>query len=388
VASGRSSKTDELPPDNAARIVIFDALAVDGSTAIQEASLFERVIPRLRQLVPRELHINGERPYVEAKIAACVEAGILQRDPGDSGLLRLGGTSPRVRFPDGVTRDYPAGLEQARERLDADEVRLRGAKFDPRKNVGSIADDRSSADYQRLVDSIKEHGFLRSKKIHVNRWDEIVDGRARLAAASDLGIEVDREPIERHRDTALQNAMLVLHLNAGRVSDEQRLTMHQAIEGATSRTWAAIEADLILTRAWRVAKPKRYHASLGVTLHSFRPGDPPKVQVTTDGSRVQLRSLTDEAGLKPWTHKDLEDQVSFEEGYSPGSGPRANFVSIMQLIDGIDRMQASRRQARRLKVHPEWDVIREWLVAFTAGASATADEPPTTSGEEGSPSSG
>ncbi len=67
---------EELPPDNTARIVLHDAMAAATETeysfdGLTEAQLFDRVIPRLRVLVPRELHNLGEQRYVAAKIEAC-----------------------------------------------------------------------------------------------------------------------------------------------------------------------------------------------------------------------------------------------------------------------------------------------------------------------------
>lgn len=387
MASNRSSQTDELPPDNAARIVLFDALALDGSTAVDETSLFERVIPRLRVLVPRELHIHGERPYVATKIAACVDAEILQLDATETGSLRRGGRRPRIRYPDGSVRDYTPCLEGARERLDADEGRLREAKFDVHDVVGSIADDLSSDSYQRLVESMKEHGFLESCRILENRWGEVVDGRARSAAALEVGVEVKKASVPRHRDTPLQTVLLILDLNAPRLSGEQRAGVHRAIELATKRAWPAIEADLLLTQAWRRAEPKKYHAILEVTLHPFREGEPPAVQVTNDGSRVLLRSLTDQVGLGEWSRNDIRPYVSFEQGRSPVSGPRAIFVNMLELIQGIDRMQADRRRRRR-KVHHGWDTIREWLVAFTDRSKVGEAERPSPPGDGGTVSSG
>ncbi len=55
---------EELPPDNTARIVLYDAMAEAAETecsfnGLTETELFDAVIPRLRILVPRELHNLG-----------------------------------------------------------------------------------------------------------------------------------------------------------------------------------------------------------------------------------------------------------------------------------------------------------------------------------------
>src|SRR4051812_43206933 len=112
----------DLPPDNASRLAIYDALsdAVSGSTerGVSDAELFARVIGRLRVLVPRELHLAGEQSYVGEKIAACIDRGIIwERSVNGQRLLGLTGLAPLVRYPDGEVREYLPGLELARERL-------------------------------------------------------------------------------------------------------------------------------------------------------------------------------------------------------------------------------------------------------------------------------
>src|SRR3954452_12621719 len=72
----------ELPPDNAARIAIYDVMAAAGARRqLTEDEIFARSIPRLRVLVPRERHISGELPYVREKIRMCVQAGLLEPVP-------------------------------------------------------------------------------------------------------------------------------------------------------------------------------------------------------------------------------------------------------------------------------------------------------------------
>ena len=107
------------------------------------------MIGRLRVLVPRELHLVGDRAYVNEKVDACLEAGIIvARSDNGQRLLALTDQPPLVRYPDGEVRDYPAGLELARERLDRDNMRLRAAGFDVRKFIPSIADDPEGAPFQ------------------------------------------------------------------------------------------------------------------------------------------------------------------------------------------------------------------------------------------------
>src|SRR5207253_1628267 len=60
-AEARTS-SEEIPPDNRTRLAIFDAMhkaRKDGRFALTVEELHERVLPRLRVLVPRELHIAG-----------------------------------------------------------------------------------------------------------------------------------------------------------------------------------------------------------------------------------------------------------------------------------------------------------------------------------------
>ncbi|MGH8239830.1 MAG: hypothetical protein ACREXP_22850, partial [Steroidobacteraceae bacterium] len=227
---------EELPPDNTARIVLYDAMAEAAETeysfdGLTESELFDRVISRLRVLVPRELHNLGEEEYVTAKIEACIGAGVLQVHPRRDAALILGTDVPRVRYPDVTIRVYTAGLEAARERLDADESRLRRAGFDVRRLVGSPADGKKSDRYRSLVNSMREHGFLDGFPI-IESSGGIIAGVARLAAAVEADVPLKkhhRVTVPPRRDPPLQLALLVLDVNAHRLAEHEVAKVRDAI---------------------------------------------------------------------------------------------------------------------------------------------------------------
>ena len=70
----KTVKTEDLPRDNASRLAIYDALYAHAPVAdtpgITDEELFDQVIGRLRVLVPRELHLSGDRAYVAEKVDA------------------------------------------------------------------------------------------------------------------------------------------------------------------------------------------------------------------------------------------------------------------------------------------------------------------------------
>jgi hypothetical protein len=365
VAKGRRA-AEELPPDNTARIVLYDAVTQAAETehsfdGLTEGELFDRVIPRLRVLVPRELHNLGEQEYVATKIAACVDAGVLQRHPRREAALITGATVPRVRYPDATIRDYTAGLEAARERLDADETRLRRGGFDVRNIVRSPANAKKSDRYRKLVESMQEHGFLDYFPIIESSSGAVVDGVARVAAAAEADVLLKKRVLPTRRDTPLQQALLVLHLNAERLEEGEASKVYDAIAARTGRSWLAIEDDLALTREWRRAEPKDYDAKLDVDLVPFGVHSEPKVQITTDGTRVMLRSVMREAGIPEYARDYLLPYVAWEEARTQYSGKKAIFVRIADAVEGIGRMQ--RERARRgLKVDPAWEDVRQWLL--------------------------
>lgn len=390
MANTRRGRPEALPPDNTARIVLYDAMAKASESdhafdGLTETQLFDRVIPRLRVLVPRELHNHGEEPYVAAKIAGCLEAGVLQSHPRRATALLLGPEVPRIRYPDGTIRYYTAGLEDARERLVVDENRLRRGAFDVRRIIWSPADVKKSDRYRNLVASMREHGFLEDRPISESSTGVVLDGVARKAAAAEADVPLKdkhRRVRPRHRDTPLQQALFVLHLNADRLTEEEVAKVHEAIATRTERPWMAIEDDLELTREWRRAEPRDYSAKLDVRLVPYGDRTEAKVQVTTDGTRVMLPSVMREAGLPGWARDHLRPYVAFEDArtQSGGGGNKPIFVGIIDAIRGIERMQDDRTR-RGLKVDPAWNDVRHWLLSFSngrsvEGAPATATHPP------------
>jgi hypothetical protein len=387
---------EDLPADNVARVVLYDALmdaANDhGFNGIARDDLIVRVIPRLRVVVPRELHIQGEAAYVQSKIDACLEAGLLQEHARQEGLLIPGTAVPRVRYPDGSVHDYTAGLEAARERLEADEGRLRQGGFDVRQIIRSPADTAKDDRYLELKASMAEFGFLDSCPITVSASGAVVDGRARQAAAVDLGIVLKKPhhvKLPARRDTPLQHALLVLTLNADRLQEEQHAEVQEAIAKRAGRPWLEIERDLALTREWRLVEPREYDAKLDVVLVPFTDRSEPKVQVTTDGSRVMLRSVMREAGIPEYSREHILQYVSSEDARTQYSGRQAIFVGADDALRGIARMQAERRE-RGLKVDTGWDDIHAWLQSLprrlrvmrgTAGEAATTDHTTEVGGE-------
>jgi hypothetical protein len=364
-------KDRDLPPDNASRLAIYDVLyqraSADGTAGVSEEELFERVIGRLRVLVPRELHLAGERDYVRDKVNACIEAELAAASSENGQrTLTLTGKAPLVRYPDGELRDYSPGLELARERLDGDNARLRTKGFDVRRFVPSIADDPGGTQFQLLLTSMREHGFM--KQFPVLRYDDdiVVDGRARLQAAAMLGIKGeylnDRDSTAaRRRDTPLNRVLVALHSNACRLSDEVVAGIHQEVAVVTRRGWEETAADLLLTEQWRRSLPAPYTPHFEVEKVPYRTDGEAKIQVTPDG-KVMLRSLIEAGGLSNYKIDVLRDYVPFEMARSAYSGGRkAVFAGAEDLIRGIANMEEDRRATNR-KVDPEWGEIREWLL--------------------------
>jgi hypothetical protein len=378
MALAQVDKVTDLPPDNASRLAIFDAFYDAASPSeprsLTESELFERVIGRLRVLVPRELHLAGEPAYVRSKLEACVEAGLISMGALDGdAILALTGQPPLIRYPDGELQDYSPGLELARERLDGDNARLRAADFDVRTLIPSSADEPHGAEFQALLASMREHGFLRQFWIAALADDVVIDGRARKRAAEMLGLEVeyvqyrsDRDRnAARRRDTPLNRVMLAIQSNLHRLDPEVVLAVHEAVAKVTKRVWAETEADLELTALWRLAVPAEYSPYFEVTKRPFREGAEAKVQVTAD-DKVMVRSLIEAAGLSNYKLDLLKDYVPFERARSVHSaGRKAVFARAGDLISGITAMQAERRAAKR-KIDPEWDEIRDWLAASFA----------------------
>ena len=367
-------RTEDIPRDNASRLAIYDVLwertSATGRPGVTDDELFEHVIGRLRVLVPRELHLVGNRAYVEEKVQACVDAGIIVAAfDNDRRFLTLTRRSPLVRYPDGEVREYSPGLELARERLDRDNAHLRTAGFDVRKSVPSIADEPSGEQFQALVASMGEHGFM--KQFHIVKYEDdvVIDGRARLRAAAILHMNVeylkytsekDRKAAHR-RDTPLNRVLVAVHSNAGRLPREVVDIAHERVADVTGRTWDETAADLKLTEEWRRSISPEYSPRFDVKKLAYREGDEAKIQVTSD-AKVMLRSLIEAAGLSNYKIDNLRDYVTFERARSAHSaGRKAVFARAEDLITGIATMQQERLTAKR-KVDPEWEQIRQWLV--------------------------
>ena len=372
----KTVKIQELPRDNASRLAIYDAICQHaketGTPGITDDELFERVIGRLRVLVPRELHIGGDRAYVDEKVDACVQAGIIVAGYDNGQRFLTPGQPPHARYPDGKIREYPVGLELARERLHRDNARLRAASFDVRKFIPSIADDPDGAPFQALLASMREHGFMKQFPIVKYEDDAVVDGLAREQAAAKLKLEIeylkywsdkDRKAAQR-RDTPLNRVLVAVDSNIDRLPSDVVDAVYKRVADVTLRPWDETAADLALTQEWRRSIAAEYSSRFHVEKLSYREDDEPKIQVTEDG-KVLVRSLVEAAGLPEWKiSKQLNypvDRVPLERGRSEFSGPRALFARAEDLIAGISAMQQERRDAK-LKVDPEWEQIRSWLV--------------------------
>lgn len=382
------SPQDDLPADNAARIAIYDVLAEAppeaglGKPALTEDEVFSSVVGRLRILVPRELHLLGEREYVREKIAACLDDGIVELVPGVPGLIALGDKPPQIRYPDGKTRPYEAGLERARERLESDDARLRQRGIDLLRLVPSLADEQDSDGFQALVTSMRERDYLKQFPPTVSADGVVVDGRARIAAAEIAGVKVGKpEVVPRRWDTPLHRVLLAVDANWSRLSDDQRQRAYAEIASQAGRTWDSIADDLERTRVWRRTTPRPYIPTFEVKKLRYRPGGVPNIQVTSDG-KVMLRSLLEAAGLSNYKINYLrgyvveeEAKTIFAEPSESSAGRRgpvkpAIFVRIVDAIPAIENMQRDRRLRNRL-LEKEWDDIRKWLIEHSSGRRHT-----------------
>jgi hypothetical protein len=370
-----NGKTQDLPRDNASRLAIYDAICerskAAGGSGISDDELFESVISRLRVLVPRELHLTGDRTYVAEKVDACIQAGIIA-ESSDNGhrILTLTGQPPLVRYPGGEVRDYSPGLELARERLDLDNARLREAGFDVRELIPSIADEPDGDPFQALLASMREHGFMKQFPIVKYEDGDFVDGRARLRAATMLQLDVeylkygsvkDRKSAHR-RDTPLNRLSVAVNSNVGRLPSDIVETLYKRVADVTQRPWDKTAEDLALTQEWRRSTPAEYTPWFEVKKLAYRKDDEPKIQVTAD-HKVMVRSLVEAGGLASYKiGTQLSGHVPFEQARSAYSGGRkADFARADDLARGISAMQEERRAAKH-KIDPEWEQIRRWLV--------------------------
>ncbi|HZT06558.1 MAG TPA: hypothetical protein VFC51_05970 [Chloroflexota bacterium] len=319
----------------------------------------------------------GEEAYFRAKLAACIDSGLLMVVRQTPQRLALGTIAPRISYPDGSIRDYQAGLEAAKERLQADDERLRASRFNIHDFVPSVSERPQSLEFQRLVASMREHGFLEQHPVLLSADGSVIDGRARVRAAKTADIQVKQATVPGRRDTALYRALLVLDANGTRLTEDVHTRACEAIAERT-RAWNEIESDLELTRAWRLAPPRAYKAQFEVRKVRYRPDDAAAIiQVTKDGDKVMVRSLLEAAGLASYKYgTELAPYVAREDARTPyTTGRAAVFVRVSDAITGIRAMQRDRR-TKHLKVDPQWEHVRKWLVSFAARSSKTREESP------------
>src|SRR5207245_5884727 len=80
-------------------------------------------------------------------------------------------------------------------------------------------------------------------------------------------------------------------------------------------------------------------------------------------------------GLSNYKIAVLRDYVPFERARSAHSaGRKAVFVRAQDLIAGIAAMQHE-RLAAKLKVDPEWEQIRQWLIRMLGPDGGESDSP-------------
>src|SRR5205823_8360725 len=103
-------------------------------------------------------------------------------------------------------------------------------------------------------------------------------------------------------------------------------------------------------------------------------------QITTDDPvRVGLRKLVEAAGLSNYKiGTELRGHIAEEPARTQLTSKRAIFVEISNAIAGIEDMQATRR-AKKLKLDPQWETVRQWLIdqlrARTPRATAAEETP-------------
>lgn len=362
----------DLPPDNATRLAIYDAMhdgdTVNGaSLTFTEDQLFERVIPRLRMLVPRELHISGEREYLAEKISILVEDDLLLSQPEGDGrvTLRLSGQPPKIRRPDGTIGEYSYGLEPARERIDRDNAALRAKAFDVHDYIPSIKDDPDSPEFLALLASMEEHGFLRQFWLAETPDGTIVDGRARQLAAKILKLKAPivsypqgrEKEAARRRDSPLNRIAVAIDSNRARLDQATIDRVHNEVCAVTGRQWEETARDLDITRAWRKILPKDYVPMLEVTTLPFGDAD---VHLTSDG-RVMLRSLVVAAGFAPHKYDELKKHVPLEMARTKQSAKKAFFAKAEDIVSGIEDLQKADSKKKNPRNEPQWDRMKEWL---------------------------
>ena len=252
-------------------------------------------------------------------------------------------------YPDGGVRDYPAGLEPARERLDRDNMRLRESGFNVRKSIPSIADEPHGIPFQALLTSMREHGFMKQFPIVKYEDGVVIDGVARQQAAKILQLDVEymkyasdkaRKAAQR-RDTPLNRILVAVASNVGRLPGDTVDGVYKHVADVTLRPWHETAADLALTQEWRESMAAEYTPWFEVRSAPTA-GDEPKVQVTAD-RKVGVRSLVEAGGLANYKiQTELSDHVVFEEARNAYSrGPKADFARAEDLITESRRCSRS-----------------------------------------------
>jgi hypothetical protein len=386
-ATAEANAPTELEPDNATRLAIFDGMsdaAEDGRSGLTVDEIYERVIGRLRVLVPREQHIAaehlthlprgearrlaGERAYLVEKLRVCVAAGLLTSDD-DARFALTADPQAWVQYPDGSIRRYTAGLFSARERLEAANARLR--KFDIGKHVPHN-DDPASAEFRALVRSMREHGFLKDHRILRFPDGTYVDGYARKAAASEAGIDeksiwLDLEKLGdpdatrmMRRDTPLNRVLLALDANATRLTEEQRQTVLTTVAQEVGRSWEQIASDLDRTREWRQTRSRSYTPVFEAKKLPFEPNGAPQILVTPD-HKIGVRTLLVASSLSPHDARVLEGYVASPERAKVDSSKPQIFARADDLITGIEDMLAD---PKRRKDPAAWQGALNWLRGY------------------------
>lgn len=373
----------ELEPDNATRLAIFDAMsdaAEQGQSALTVDELYERVIGRLRVLVPRELHNAGERAYLVEKVRVCVAAELLTSE-GDARIALASDPQAWVQYPNGRIRRYTAGLFPARERLEAVNSRLR--TFDIGKHVPHN-DDPASPEFRALVRSMREHGFLKDHRIFRFPDGTYVDGYARKAAASEAGIDeksiwLDLEKLGdpdatrvRRRDSPLNRVLLALDANATRLTEEQRETILTTVAQEAGRSWEEIASDLDRTREWRQTPSRSYMPVFEAKKLPFEPNGTPQILVTPD-HKIGVRTLLVASSLSPHDARVLEGYVTSPERAKVDSSRPQIFARADDLITGIEDMLDD---PTRRKDPAAWEPALSWLRAYVKNHRITTNGTP------------
>ncbi len=371
-ATAKLNSPTELEPDNATRLAIFDAMsdaADQGRSALTVDELYERVIGRLRVLVPRELHNAGEHAYLVEKIGVCVAAGLLTSN-GESDARFAIASDPQawVQYPDGSIRRYTAGLLQSRERLDAINTTLRNRKFDIGKHVPHN-NAPASPEFRALTRSMHEHGFLKQYAIFRFPDGTYVDGYARHSAATEAGVDVKWLDLEklgdpestraRRRDTPLNRVLLALDSNATRLSEQDRQGILNTVAAAAGRSWEQIESDLDLTRAWRQTTSRSYTPVFDAEKLPYEPNGTPQILVTPD-HKIGVRTLLVASRLPEYDRDTLKEYKPHEMA-KVGSSKPTLFMRADDLIAAVELMLAD---PKRRKDPAAWERALSWLRAY------------------------